>query len=129
MEGFVNASLTVCVGAMAVVGSIQDGLLGDPSILVTKAVLDFVIIVIMTCSQGKGCIFSAILVAAVAGADHAAGGLYPARHDRSGLDNLSMTGSVLIFCVGLNLVWGRKIRVANLLPSLVLAVAFSFLPC
>lgn len=129
VEGFVNASLTVCVGAMAVVGSIQDGLLGDPSILVTKAVLDFVIIVIMTCSQGKGCVFSAIPVAAVQGLITLLAGFIRPVMTEAALDNLSMTGSVLIFCVGLNLVWGRKIRVANLLPSLVLAVAFSFLPC
>ena len=61
--GFVTASLTVCIGAMAVVGSIQDGTLGDYSTLSAKAVLDLIIIMVMTASFGKGCIFSAIPVA------------------------------------------------------------------
>ena len=62
VEGFVTASLTVCIGAMAVVGSIKDGISGDYSILVTKAILDLIIITVMTCSLGKGCAFSAIPV-------------------------------------------------------------------
>lgn len=62
MNGFVSASLTVCIGAMAIVGSIQDGILGDWSILATKAILDLIIIMVMTCSMGKGCVFSAIPV-------------------------------------------------------------------
>ena len=60
VDGFVTASLTVCIGAMAVVGSIQDGIFGDWSTLATKAVLDLIIVMVMTCSLGKGCIFSAI---------------------------------------------------------------------
>ena len=54
VNAFVTASLTVCIGAMAIVGSIQDGLLGDYSILATKAVLDLIIIMVMSCSMGKG---------------------------------------------------------------------------
>jgi Uncharacterized membrane protein, possible Na+ channel or pump len=53
VNAFVTASLTVCIGAMAIVGAIEDGLTGDCSILVTKAILDFVIIMVMTCSLGK----------------------------------------------------------------------------
>ena len=63
VEGFVTASLTVCIGAMAIVGSIEDGIFGDWSILATKAVLDLIIVLVMTCSLGKGCVFSAIPVA------------------------------------------------------------------
>ena len=58
VDAFVTASLTVSIGAMAIVGSIQDGIFGDYSILATKAVLDLIIILVMTCSMGKGCIFS-----------------------------------------------------------------------
>ena len=57
IDGFVTASLTVCIGAMAIVGAIQDGITGDYSILTTKAILDLIIIMVMTCSLGKGCIF------------------------------------------------------------------------
>ena len=62
VDGFVLASLTVCIGAMAVVGSIEDGLHGDYSILAAKAVLDLIIVMTMTAALGKGCIFSAIPV-------------------------------------------------------------------
>ena len=57
MDGFVSTSLVVCVGAMAVVGAIQDGLWGDYSLLVAKAILDLIIVMIMAASMGKGCIF------------------------------------------------------------------------
>ena len=128
VNGFVTASLTVCIGAMAIVGAIQDGLTGDWSTLSAKAVLDLIIIMVMTCSLGKGCIFSAIPVFLWEGlVTLAAGALKPVMTDLA-MSYLSLVGSVLIFCVGLNLVWGRRIRVANLLPAVVLAVLAAFLP-
>ena len=128
VNGFVTASLTVCIGAMAVVGSIKDGIEGDISILTTKAILDLIIVMVMTCSLGKGCIFSAIPVAVFQGTITALARLIKPLMTEAALANLSLIGSVLIFCVGLNLVWGKKIKVANLLPSLVFAVAISFIP-
>ena len=59
VNAFVTASLTVCIGAMAIVGSIQDGMTGDYSVLATKAVLDLIIIMVMSCSLGHGAVFSA----------------------------------------------------------------------
>lgn len=128
VEGFVNASLTVCIGAMAIVGSIHDGIMGDSSILVTKAVLDLVIILVMAGSQGVGCIFSALPVAILQGSVTALSTLVKPIMTPLALANLSLVGSVLIFCVGINLVWGKKIRVANLLPSIIIAVIAAFLP-
>ena len=128
VDGFVTASLTVCIGAMAVVGSIQDGILGDHSTLFAKAVLDLVIIVVMTAGSGKGCIFSAIPVAVFQGTVTALSRLLEPIMTPAALNNLSLVGSVLIFCVGVNLVWGKKIRVADMLPSLVFAVACAYLP-
>ena len=128
VNGFVTASLTVCIGAMAVVGSIKDGIEGDISILTTKAILDLIIVMVMTCSLGKGCIFSAIPVAVFQGTITALARLIKPLMTEAASANLSLIGSVLIFCVGLNLVWGKKIKVANLLPSLVFAVAISFIP-
>lgn len=124
---FVNASLTVCIGAMAIIGSIQDGIMGDPSVLMTKAALDFIIIMVMTSSMGKGCIFSAIPVAVLQGSVTALSRLVQPIMTDAALANLSLIGSILIFCVGVNLVWGRKIAVANLLPSILAAVALAFL--
>lgn len=128
VEGFVTASLTVCIGAMAIVGSIQDGIYGDYSILATKAVLDLIIVMVMTCSLGKGCAFSALPVAVLQGGMTGLARLIEPVMTEEALANLSLIGSVLIFCVGLNLVWGKKIRVANLLPALVIAVIIAFLP-
>ena len=128
VEGFVSASLTVCIGAMAIVGAIQDGMFGDYSILATKSVLDFIIILIMTGSMGKGCVFSAIPVGSLQGSVTMLATFIKPIMTEPALSNLSMIGSILIFCVGLNLVWGKKIRVANLLPAIVLAVAVAFLP-
>lgn len=128
VNGFVTASLTVCIGAMAVVGSIKDGIEGDISILTTKAILDLIIVMVMTCSLGKGCIFSAIPVTVFQGTITALARLIKPLMTEAASANLSLIGSVLIFCVGVNLVWGKKIKVANLLPSLVFAVAISFIP-
>lgn len=128
VDGFVTASLTVCIGAMAVVGSIQDGILGDYSTLTAKAILDLIIIMIMTAGKGKGCIFSAVPVVIFQGAVTALSKLIEPAMTSAALDNLSLVGSILIFCVGVNLVWGKKIKVANVLPSIVLAVGCAFVP-
>ena len=128
VDAFVTASLTVCIGAMAIVGSIEDGITGDYSILATKAVLDFIIIMVMSCSMGRGAIFSAIPVAILQGSITVLAGLLRPVMTVGALANLSMVGNVLIFCVGINLVWDKKVRVANLLPSIVAAVIAAFLP-
>ena len=128
VNGFVTASLTVCIGAMAIVGAIQDGIQGDPSVLYTKAVLDLIIITVMTCSMGKGCMFSAIPVAILQGSVTVLAKLIEPLMTPLALSNLSLVGSILIFCVGVNLVWGKQIRVANLLPAIVIAVIAAFLP-
>lgn len=128
VEGFVTASLTVCIGAMAIVGSIEDGIFGDYSILATKAILDLIIILVMTCSLGKGCIFSAIPVALLQGGTTILARFIKPLMTDSALSNLSLVGSILIFCVGVNLVWGKKVRVANLLPAIIFAMGFAFIP-
>ena len=127
VNAFVTASLTVCIGAMAIVGSIQDGLTGDYSILATKAVLDLIIIMVMSCSLGRGAVFSAIPVAVLQGGMTALAGLLKPVMTEGALANLSLVGNVLIFCVGINLVWGKKVKVANLLPAILVAVAAAFL--
>ena len=127
VDAFVTASLTVCVGAMAIVGSIQDGILGDYNTLLMKAILDFVIICVMTASMGKGCAFSAIPVAIFQGSiTLLARGIEPIMTEAA-LNNLSLVGSMLIFCVGVNLIWDKKFKVANMLPAIVIAVAWAFI--
>ena len=125
VNAFVTASLTVCIGAMAVVGSIEDGAVGDHSILFAKAVLDLIIIMVMSASLGKGCMFSAIPVGLFQGSVTALAVLIRPYITDTAMNHLSLVGSVLIFCVGVNLFWRKKIRVANLLPSLVVAVVWA----
>ena len=121
VNGFVTASLTVCIGAMAIMGAIQDGVYGDPSTLMAKAVLDFVIVLIMASSMGKGCIFSFLPVAVLQGSMTALAEGLSSLMTEAVLNNLSMVGNILICCVGVNLVWPKTIRVANLLPAIVIA--------
>ena len=128
VDAFVTASFTVCIGAMAIVGSIQDGLLGDYSILATKAVLDLVIIMAMTASLGKGAVFSAIPVAVLQGSVTVLAGLMKDVMTTDAMTNLSLIGNILIFCVGVNLLLGKRVKVANMLPAILVAVAAAFLP-
>lgn len=128
IEGFVSASFTVCIGAMAIVGSINDGLYGDITVLVTKSILDFIIVMVMSASLGKGAIFSAIPVAILQGGVTALSLLIKPIMTDVALLYLSVVGNILIFCVGINLVFGKKIKVANLLPAIILAVACAFIP-
>lgn len=128
VDAFVTTSLTICIGAMAVVGSIQDGLTGDYSILLAKAVLDALIVLILTVSEGKGSIFAAVPIFLIQGSLILLARFLAPIMTPAALSNLSMIGSVLIFCVGINLIWGKTIKVANMLPALVLAVFLTFLP-
>ena len=124
VEGFVTASLTVCIGAMAVIGSINDRLLSDPSVLFAKTVIDAVIVIIMTSALGKGCIFSAISVGIFQGIIFLLAGFLEPIMTPAALKSLSAVGNILIFCVGTNLFGLPHVRIANLLPALVIAVVW-----
>ncbi|MCI5480851.1 MAG: DUF554 domain-containing protein [Lachnospiraceae bacterium] len=128
VEGFVTASLVICVGAMAIVGAIQDGLLGDPSLLYAKAILDGVIVLVFASAYGKGALFSAIPVGILQGSvTVCAGFLEPLLNDAV-ISDLSFVGSVLIFCVGINLCFGKRFRVGNMLPALLIAGLIRLFP-
>ncbi len=127
IQGFVTASLTVCIGAMAIVGSIQDGLSGDPSTLFTKSILDFLIVMIFSSAYGRGAVFSALPVGVLQGCVTLCAGLLSPVFSQPVVDNLSFLGSILIFCVGVNLAFGSKFRVANMLPSLVVGAIYTTL--
>lgn len=127
LDGFISATMTVCIGAMAVVGSVQDGISGDYTILAAKALMDFVIILVMASSLGKGCIFSAIPVGIFQGSVTILARLVEPLLTAAALNNLSLVGSVLLACVGINLIWKDTIRVANLLPALFVAVGYALL--
>lgn len=120
INGFVTASLTVGIGAMGILGSINDGIYGDYSILAAKATIDFVIILVMASSMGKGCAFSSLTVLATQGSMTALAAVFSGILTEAILDNIAMTGGILIFCIGLNLIWQNTVKVANLLPALII---------
>ncbi len=128
IDGFVTASLTVCIGAMAVIGSISDGILKDWSILATKSILDAIIIAIMTSAYGKGCIFSCIPVFLFQGSITLLAKLLEPIMTAAALSNLSLVGSVLIFCIGINIAFEKNIKVSNLLPAIFFSVIAVYLP-
>lgn len=129
VEGFVTASLVTCVGAMAIVGSIQDGLTGDYSLLFSKSVLDCIIIVIFASSYGVGAIFAALPIAVWQGLITLFAALISGliESNVSLIPNLSCVGSVLIFCVGTNLAFDTKLKVGNLLPAMLVPVVYSLI--
>lgn len=128
VDGFVTASLTLSIGAMAIVGSIQDGLAGDWSTLALKGSFDAIIVCAMTASMGKGCIFSALSVSVFQGLVTALATLIAPALSDAALANLTLVGSALIFCVGINVIWPRTFKPTNMLPAVLIAAACAGLP-
>lgn len=128
VDGFVTASLVICVGAMAIVGSIQDGLTGDYSMLAAKALLDFIIVMVFASSLGIGVLFSALPLGIYQGAITLCAALIAPFFSDALISNMSCVGSILIFCVGYNIAFGKKIRVGNLLPAILIPVFYALLP-
>lgn len=123
VEGFVNASLIICVGAMAIVGGMQDGISGDSSTLIAKAALDFAIVAIIAATYGVGVVFSALPLFIYQGAITLIAALFGSVISQTLIAELSFVGSALIFCVGVNLVREKTFKVANMLPALLIPIA------
>lgn len=116
-EGFVTATLLFCVGAMAIVGSIQDGLTGNASTLFAKAVLDGVMAAVFASTMGFGVILSAVSVLVYQGGITLLAGVIRPWLTQSVITQTSAVGSVLILALGINLLDIKKIRVGNLVPA------------
>lgn len=127
VEGFVNTSLIICVGAMAIVGSIQDGLDGDYSMLAAKSILDFVIVVPFASNYGLGVMFSAIPILLYEGGITLLAVLFGPVMGQALIEDLSYVGSALIFCVGVNIAFGKKFSVGNMLPAFFIPVAYELI--
>lgn len=126
LNGFVSASLTFCIGAMAILGALEDGLAGDPSLLYLKSAMDGIFTIALTASLGKGVIFSAIPILLLQGSVTLASSMLRPIMTAAVLDAIGLVGGVLIACVGWNILWGeKKIRVANLLPALIVAIVWT----
>ena len=126
IEGFTSASFTLCIGAMAIIGPMNDAIYHEYSILITKGILDCIIVMALTSSLGKGAVFSVIPLAIWQGLMTILAQLIAPMMTAGALANLSMVGNVLITCVGLNLAFPVRIKVANYLPSLLIAVGWAF---
>jgi len=124
VEGFVTASLVICIGAMAVVGAINDGLNGDPSMLFAKSILDFIIIIIFTATFGIGVMFSAIPLGIYQGLITLCAVFIAPYLSDVLVNELSYIGSAIIFGVGVNISFGKKYKVGNMLPALLIPIVY-----
>ncbi len=127
VEGFVTSSLVICVGAMAVLGSFEDGLTGNFSTLAAKSVLDFVIVAVFASALGVGVLFSAAPLFVYQGTLTLCAKLIQPLMSERLIGNLSFVGSALIFCVGVNLAFGKKFKTGNLLPALLVPALYEAL--
>lgn len=121
VEGFLNASLLYCVGAMAIVGSIQDGLSGDPTTLYTKALIDGLSGIIYASNFGVGVLFSALSVGVYQGILTALAGFLGPWMSQLVVQEVAACGGLMILGIGLNMTKLLKIRVGNMLPGLLVA--------
>ena len=124
VEGFVTASLVVCVGAMAICGPIDEALTGDSTTLIIKSVLDFIIVMVFASVYGVGVIFSSLAVFVYQGFFTVFGTLISGFMSDALITSLSGIGSILIFAVGVNLIRPKTIRVGNFLPALLVPVLY-----
>ncbi len=127
VDGFVDATLVICIGAMAIMGSLQDGLTGSHETLFVKSALDFFFIMIMASTMGIGTMFSAFPLGIYQGGITLAAGLIAPYMSDTLISNLSLVGSVMIFCIGVNFIFGKKFKVGNLLPSLLGPVIYEII--
>lgn len=126
-EGFVAATLLFCVGAMAIIGSVESGIRGDRSIIFTKSIIDGVSAAIFASSFGGGVLFSAFAVLIYQGSiEFFAGYLQNILTDGL-ITQISAAGSIMILGIGLNMALNAKIKVANFLPGLLFATGYYYL--
>lgn len=124
-RAFISASLIYCVGAMAILGSIEDGLNGNPSILFAKSTLDGVSAIIFSSTMGIGVIFSAAPVFIYQGAITLLAETFKGVLTGGVIRELTATGGLLIVGIAVNVLGIREIRVGNLLPALAVVVALA----
>ncbi len=123
-EGIVTATLLFCVGSMTVTGSIQAGLTGDHSVLITKAMLDLVSSMMLASTLGIGVLLSSVAVFVIQGGLVLLAGLISPLMSAGAINEMTCAGSILIMMIGTNLMGITKIKVADFLPAILLAPLF-----
>ncbi len=126
-KGFIQASLLFCVGSMAILGSIADGLTGDPSILITKAMLDGIISIPFAAAMGFGVLGSAVPILAYQGSLTLLASKLQSFFTPLMIRELTSVGGVIVMGIGVNIMGLQKVRVGNLIPSLALIVLLLYL--
>lgn len=121
-QGFIYASLIYCVGAMAIVGSLQEGLTGDASTLYAKSILDGITAIIFAANMGIGVALAAVSVGIYQGALTLLAGFLESRLSEAVMRELTATGGVLIISIGINMLKFAEIRIANLLPAILVVI-------
>lgn len=121
-EGFVTASLLFCVGAMAIVGALQDGLTGDHSTLFAKSLLDGISSVVFAASLGVGVMFSAAAILIYQGLIAVAASFLSPFLGDAVIAEMTCVGSLLIVALSLNMLNLTKIKVMNLVPAIFLPI-------
>lgn len=124
---FVSGTLIYCVGAMAIIGSLNDGLRDDPSILFVKSTLDGISSIVLGATMGPGVIFSAIPVVLYQGAITLLAGLLEPVLQGALLGQICAVGYVLVACIGVNFMGHFHIKTANFLPALLVPPMWTFL--
>ena len=125
-HGFVTASLVYCIGAMAVVGAIQDGLTGDTSTLYAKSLLDGITSIVFASSMGVGVTFSSLSILAYQGSITLLAGFFSSVLSDRVVTELTATGGILIVGVSILMLEIKKIKLANLLPAIPAAAALAY---
>lgn len=126
-KGFVTASLVYCVGAMAIVGSLKEGLSGDHSILFAKSVLDGISSIIFASTFGVGVIFSAVSVFLYQGFITVGASFLQGLLVKPVIDDMTAVGGILIFAISLNMLEIKSIKVGNLLPSIFIPIFYQLI--
>lgn len=126
-EGFVTSSLLFCVGAMAIVGSLENGLTGNCNTLFVKSMLDGISSIIFASTFGIGVIFSSVVVLVYQGTITLTAAFLKPILVISLVNNMTAVGSLLIFGLGLNMLKLTKIKVANLLPAIFIPILYQLI--
>lgn len=121
-KGFVTASLLFCVGAMAIVGSLESGINGNHEILFSKSLLDFISSIIFSASMGIGVMFSAVAVFVYQGVITILAQFVGPYLSEAVIAEMTCTGSILIIALGLNMLGVTKLKVMNYIPAVFLPI-------
>ncbi|MBQ8807837.1 MAG: DUF554 domain-containing protein [Clostridia bacterium] len=117
-QGFISASLVFCVGSMAILGALNDGILRDPTILITKSILDMIMSVVFASTLGIGVMFSTVTIIVYQGLITVCASVLTPYLTDAVIAQMSFVGSILIMGIGFNFLYEPKLRLANMLPAM-----------